>query len=67
MLRDTNPKHWKLVIFYYNPNESRLFVPKRTGIPFTLNFAKPMAWAILAVTPATVTLTAIINNSHFVR
>jgi uncharacterized membrane protein len=67
MLRDKNPKHWKLVIFYYNPDESRLFVPKRTGIPFTLNFAKPMAWAILAVTLAMVTIAAIVNNAHFVR
>jgi uncharacterized membrane protein len=67
MLRDKNPKHWKLVIFYYNPDESRLFVPKRTEIPFTLDFAKPMAWAILAVTLAMVTMAAIINNAHFVR
>ena len=67
MLRDKNPKHWKLVIFYYNPDESHLFVPKRTGIPFTLNFAKPMAWVILALTLATVTITAIVNNAHFVR
>jgi uncharacterized membrane protein len=67
MLRDKNPKHWKLLVFYYNPDESRLFVPKRTGIPFTLNFAKPMAWAILTVTLAMVTIAAIINNTHFVR
>ena len=67
MLRDKNPKHWKLVIFYYNPDESRLFVPKRTGIPFTLNFAKSMAWTIFAVTLAMVTIAAVINNAHFVR
>ena len=51
MLRDKNPKHWKLLVFYYNPDESRLFVAKRTGGPLTLNFAKPMAWRIVALIP----------------
>jgi uncharacterized membrane protein len=31
--RDIDPAHWKLIIFYYNPDEPKLFVPKRTGIP----------------------------------
>jgi uncharacterized membrane protein len=48
MVRDRNPLHWKLLIFYYNPENPRLFVPKRTGIPFTLNFARPMAWVMTA-------------------
>jgi uncharacterized membrane protein len=52
MLRDRNPKHWKLLVFYYNPDEPRLFVAKRYGPPITLNFAKPMAWAIAAILPA---------------
>ena len=43
--KDTSPQHWKLLIFYYNPADSRLFVPRRwTGTPFTLNFARPSAW-----------------------
>ena len=46
MVRDQNPQHWKLLIFYYNPENPRLFVQKRTGMPFTLNFARPMAWAM---------------------
>ena len=67
MLRDKNPQHWKLLIFYYNPDESSLFVAKRTGLPFTLNFAKPMAWAIAAVIVAIPTTFAIINNPQLVR
>ena len=65
---DKNPKHWKFLVFYYNPDESRLFVAKITGLSFPfLNFAKPMAWAIAAITFATVTLVAIVNNVHPVR
>jgi uncharacterized membrane protein len=66
MLVDKNPKHGKLLVFYYNPDESRLFVAKKSGLPFTLNFAKPMAWAITGLTLATVAIVAIINNFHLV-
>jgi uncharacterized membrane protein len=60
--RDTDPAHWKLVIFYYNPDEPKLFVPKRTGIPFTLNFAKPAAWAITLTTIALIAFVFTVNN-----
>jgi len=68
MLIEKNPKHWKFWVFYYNPDESRLFVAKMTGLSFPfLNFAKPMAWAIAVLTFATVTVVAIVNNIHPVR
>jgi uncharacterized membrane protein len=60
--KDTDPAHWKLAIFYYNPGEPRLFVPKRSGIPFTLNFAKPAAWAITATIVALIAFAFIVNN-----
>jgi uncharacterized membrane protein len=62
MNRDFDPQHWKLLIFYYNADEPRLFVPKRTGLPFTLNFAKPMAWAITFLIVAIVIIVAVCNN-----
>ena len=49
MFRDRDPKHWKLWVFYYNPDSSRLWVAKRTGAPMTVNFARPMAWVIAGV------------------
>ncbi len=64
MLRDKNPKHWKLLVFYYNPDEPHLFVPKRTGVPITLNFANPRAWAVVAVTLAIPIMGAIIDKVH---
>jgi len=62
MYRDANPQHWKFLVFYYNPENPRLFVPKRTGIPFTLNFAKPAAWAITGTAFALMLFAAIVNN-----
>ena len=67
MLRDTNPKHWKLLVFYYNPDQPRLFVAKRYGSPVTLNFAGPMAWAIVVITLAIMGVGPIIDKLHFVR
>lgn len=46
MFRDTNPKHWQVFAFYYNPDNPRLFVAKRIGLGWTLNFARPMAWVL---------------------
>ena len=67
MLIDKNPKHWKFLVFYYNPDESGLFVAKRSGLGFTLNFANPIVWATVALTLAIVTIVAIVNNAHPVR
>jgi uncharacterized membrane protein len=47
---DRNPAHWKFLFFYYNPDDSRLVVPKRwTGNFATLNFARPAVWIVLIV------------------
>lgn len=34
---------WKLGVFYYNPDDKRIFLPKRTGLGFTINFARPLS------------------------
>jgi uncharacterized membrane protein len=44
----SEPKNWKLGVIYYNPNDSRSFVPKRVGIGWTLNFAQPGSYLIPA-------------------
>lgn len=38
---------WKLGQFYFNRNDPSLFVEKRFGIGWTINFARPLAWGIL--------------------
>ena len=41
---------WKMGVFYFNPDDPALFIPKRFGIGYTLNFANPWSWVVLAVT-----------------
>jgi len=38
---------WKWGVFYYNPMDKRIFLPKRTGLGFTLNFAHPVSTVIM--------------------
>lgn len=36
-------KYWKWGVFYYNPNDPAIWIEKRFGIGWTLNFANPIA------------------------
>ncbi|MCD6017506.1 MAG: putative transrane protein of unknown function [Bacteroidetes bacterium] len=46
MYRD--PDNWKLGIFYFCPQDSRLFVPKKISLfGITPNFANPKAYLII--------------------
>lgn len=47
LLRDDD-SHWKLGIFYFNREDASLFLPERFGIGWTVNFARPAVWTILA-------------------
>lgn len=40
-------RYWKLGIFYFNPNDPALFLEKRFGSGWTVNFARPLAWVFL--------------------
>ena len=40
-------EHWKLGLFYVNRDDASLFLPERFGIGWTMNFARPVAWAII--------------------
>jgi len=39
---------WKLGMFYFNKDDPSLFVEKRFGVGFTINFARPTGWIVLA-------------------
>ncbi|MCU0360615.1 MAG: hypothetical protein MUF75_07850 [Bacteroidia bacterium] len=40
-----DPNNWKWGLFYYNPLDERLFLPKKNPMMgITLNFAKPEAF-----------------------
>ena len=39
----TESEHFHWHLFYYNPEDKRIFVPKQTGGGFTINFANPVS------------------------
>jgi uncharacterized membrane protein len=53
-------EHWRLGIFYANADDPAVMVEQRTGVGYTLNFARPQAWLVLAVFLAPLAL-------HFLR
>jgi hypothetical protein len=40
---------WRAGIFYLNREDPSIFVQKRFGTGYTLNFGQPMAWLLLVV------------------
>jgi uncharacterized membrane protein len=45
----TPDRYWKLGVFYFNPDDSAIVVEKRFGLGYSLNFARPTTWAIMAL------------------
>ena len=41
--------HWKLGVFYYNPDDPALFVEKRFGVGWTSNFGRPLTWVYMGL------------------
>jgi len=40
---------WKFGMLYFNPDDAALWVEKRVGIGYTMNFAHVSAWVIVAL------------------
>lgn len=57
-------KYWKLGEFYFNKNDPSLFVEKRNGIGWTLNYARPVGWIVLLLP---LTAVAVVLYISFVR
>jgi len=45
----TPDRYWKLGVFYFNPDDSAIVVEKRFGLGYSLNFARPTTWFIMAL------------------
>ena len=43
------PQDWRGGLFYANPEDPRLIVPKRWGVGWTFNYARPAAWMVTAL------------------
>ncbi|MCE1205102.1 MAG: DUF5808 domain-containing protein [Holophagaceae bacterium] len=46
---DDRSEHYRWGLFYVNAEDPALWVPKRLGLGWTLNFAHGLSWAILAL------------------
>jgi len=64
--RETPDKGWRGV-FYSNSDDPALFVPKRYGIGYTLNFANPWSWAVMALIFAMVAVPLILSAAYLTR
>ena len=47
-MRADDDAMWKAGVFYWNPADPAVVVPKRFGIGWTINWARPLSWAIIA-------------------
>jgi uncharacterized membrane protein len=43
----TQDRYWKGGLLYFNSEDPAIFVEKRFGIGYTLNFARPASWIML--------------------
>jgi uncharacterized membrane protein len=41
-------RHWKAGLVYHNPDDPAVWIEKRFGFGYTLNFARSGAWWFLA-------------------
>ncbi len=60
----TADQYWKLGIFYVNRDDPALFVEKRFGLGYSLNFGHPGAWLGVGILAAIVVLIAVLTPSH---
>jgi uncharacterized membrane protein len=44
----TPDRCWKWGLIYFNPGDPAVFVEKRFGVGYTVNWARPAAWGLLA-------------------
>jgi uncharacterized membrane protein len=54
-------RYWRLGLLYVNRDDPSLLVPHRFGLGWTLNLARPAAWAIVAATLGAPLITALIR------
>ena len=48
--------HWKAGMLYYNPQDPSLWVDKRMGIGWTLNFGNKLSWIFMAIIISIITI-----------
>lgn len=49
VINRSDDRHWLFGVFYFNPEDPALFLEKRFGIGWTMNFGRPMAWVVVGM------------------
>jgi len=47
--REEIEEYRKTHVWYFNPQDSNIFVPKKYGIGLSFNFAHPIIWVAIAI------------------
>jgi len=55
-------RYWKLGAFYFNPKDPAIFVEKRYGVGWTINFGRPVSVAIIIVLAAVVIIIKLLSG-----
>jgi len=55
---------YRLGRFYYNPEDPAVFVPKRFGIGWALNLARPVTWLLIAFLIAVIVVPLVTGMTH---
>jgi uncharacterized membrane protein len=45
--QSTSAQYWVAGVFYFNRDDAALLVPKRSGMGYTFNMARPAAWILM--------------------
>lgn len=60
-------QHWKLGSLYWNPQDPAIFIEKRSGIGWTMNWAHPSAWLVLFGPIVLIALVSLLGTPIMVR
>lgn len=55
-------RYWKLGGIYYNPSDPALFLEKRFGIGWTINYGHPLAWLICIILVAVIVISILLGK-----
>ncbi|WP_176444890.1 DUF1648 domain-containing protein [Paenibacillus herberti] len=55
---------WKAGMFYWNRNDASIFVEKRSGLGFTLNWGNPISWIFLGIIIVLIIVSLIIGTQN---
>jgi hypothetical protein len=61
--RPPDDEHWKGGVFYVNRDDPSLFVPKRRGFGYTLNFGNSWSWLVVALILLAIVIPVILGLS----